>query len=133
MGSLVTMGLSLFLLRAVVLRLPAGYFLPDHNPKRALDSWPPHWRACGLVLKNAGGALVILLGILMCFAPGQGLLTILMGICLVDFPGKRKLEVLLIRRPTVYRPLNWFRHRKGLAPLEIPSGPGVGTGDTDWA
>lgn len=118
--SLVLMGLSLLILRAVVLRLPAGYFMPDHNPKRALDSWPPHWRALGLALKNAGGALVFLLGVVMLFSPGQGLLTILIGICLVDFPGKRRMEVLLIRRHTVHRPLNWFRHRKGLPPLEIP-------------
>lgn len=119
-GSLATMVLSLLLLRAIVLRLPHDYFLPGKAPRRALESWPPHWRPAGLLLKNAGGGLVILLGILLCFSPGQGLLTILMGVCLVDFPGKRKIEVGLVRRPAVHRPLNWFRRRKGIVPLDIP-------------
>lgn len=119
-SSLCAMVASLLILRAVVLRLPPDYFLPSRTPKRALESWPPHWRMAGLFLKNVGGTLVILLGIIMLFSPGQGVLTILMGVCLVDFPGKRKLEVLLIKRHAVHRPLNWFRHRKGVAPLEIP-------------
>jgi hypothetical protein len=119
-GSLGAMVLSLVILRLVILRLPIGYFLPGQTPKRALDSWSPHWRMLGLLLKNCGGGLVILLGVVMLFTPGQGLLTILMGVCLVDFPGKRKVEVLLIRRPSVHRSLNWIRHRKGVSPLEIP-------------
>jgi hypothetical protein len=118
--SVFTMAGSLLILRAVVLRLPTDYFLASSAPKRALDSWPPHWRVVGLLLKNVGGALVILLGIIMLFSPGQGLLTILMGVCLVDFPGKRKIEVMLIRRRTVYGPLNWYRRRRGLEPLAIP-------------
>lgn len=118
--SVVGMAGSLLILRAVVLRLPQDYFLPARAPKRPLESWPPHWRMVGLLLKNAGGTLLILLGVLMFFTPGQGLLTVLMGVCLVDFPGKRKIEVLLIRRHSVHRSLNWFRRRKGIPPLEIP-------------
>jgi len=118
--SLFTLVVSLLILRAVILRLPRDYFLPVNAPERALASWPEGWRALGLLLKNLGGALVILVGVLMCFGPGQGLLTILIGVSLVDFPGKRKIEVFLIKRPTIHRPLNWFRERKGEEPLLIP-------------
>lgn len=114
------MVISLLILRMAVLHLPSDYFLPARAPKRALESWPPHWRALGLIVKNVGGALLVLLGIIMFFSPGQGLLTLLMGVCLMDFPGKRKLEVFLVRRHTVHRSLNWFRRRKGVPPLEIP-------------
>ena len=79
--------------------------------------------ADGLLLmgiKNLLGALLVLLGIIMLFTPGQGLLTLLVGLLLMNFPGKYRLERTLVARPGVFRALNWLRGRRGAGPMEMP-------------
>ena len=96
-------------LGAIVL-LPADHFLPRTRPDS--ESW---WRKHKVVrwvllaVKNALGAVVGVLGVLMLVAPGPGLVFILLGVSLLDFPGKRRLERKLVQRPSVVRFLNDLR------------------------
>jgi len=103
----------------VVTRLPEDYF--DH-PRR--EAWqpsndePPPALFFGL-LKNVVGALLLVLGVLMLFTPGQGVLTILAGLLLMNFPGKYRLERWLVERPGVLSSLNWLRKRRGKPPFRL--------------
>jgi hypothetical protein len=73
-----------------------------------------------LVGKNLLGAVLIVAGLLMLVVPGQGLLTIAVGLALTDFPGKFRLERWIVKRPSVWRTINWLRRRAGREPLERP-------------
>lgn len=120
-------GLSLLCLVAtaigvpwVVSRLPHDYF---NQPRRSV--WRKRADAPRSVLvlgalKNLVGALLVLLGVIMLFTPGQGLLTLLVGMLLMNFPGKYRLERWLVRRRGVLAALNWLRRRGGHPPLDPP-------------
>lgn len=113
--------ISLAILRIALIRMSPDYFTRER--KTADDAFrkkrPVVWLV-GLVLKNVLGFVLLLAGLIMLATPGQGLLTILMGIALMNFPGKRRLEVALIRRPSIYKSINWVRKRNGKPPIEIP-------------
>ena len=105
----------------VVARLPAGYFNRAHrNPWHTLAHEPWYALVLGL-LKNLVGAVLATAGLLMLFAPGQGLLTLLAGLLLMNFPGKFRLERWLVARPGVFRALNWLRSRHGVEAFEPPA------------
>ena len=118
--SLVITVASIALAAFVVIRWPANQFKEAAQP-RFWDTRHPIIRITGLVMKNIGGYLIIVLGIIMALpgVPGQGLLLILIGLTLVDFPGKRRLERNLIRRPAVARVVNGLRVRFGRPALEF--------------
>ena len=105
---------------AVVVRLPADYFLRGRERR---DFWHPHpvLRWSLLVAKNALGWLIVLLGLVLSLplVPGPGFLFVLVGLGLVDFPGKRSLERRLVRVPRVLASLNQLRARFGRPPLQI--------------
>jgi len=113
---------------AVVVLLPADHFTRGPQPG---IWWRRHQaiRWTVLVLKNALGAVMFILGIVMSLplVPGPGLVFILVGLSLLDFPGKRRLERRLLVYPRVRRFLDRVRERFGRPPLEIPprlEGPG---------
>lgn len=110
---------SLAAVRWILVRMPADYFLRDRRPH---DGHNRRWWLwlLGHLLKNLGGVVLVLLGIVMLAGPGQGVLTILIGLSLLDFPGKRQLELHLVRRPKVQEGINWLRRRAGRPPLQIP-------------
>jgi hypothetical protein len=97
---------------AVVVRLPASYFL-DSNKRKFWSGAHPILRWTGLLIKNLIGIVVVAIGVVLSLpgVPGPGLLTILVGIMLLDFPGKRKIERRLIRLKPVLGPINWLRRR----------------------
>ena len=104
----------------VVVKLPATYFHPSHDR----DLWSDRHRAIrwtGLVIKNLGGLILVLLGIAMSLpgVPGPGVLTILFGIMLLDFPGKRRLEYKLVSHPRVLKAINQVRQKYNSPPLEL--------------
>lgn len=111
-GSLLLVGA---LLPIILVRMPADYFVrehdPGHGPRRVVD-WVWH------IGKNVLGAVFILAGIAMLVLPGQGLLTILIGFLMMDLPGKRRLERWLICRPGVLKVLNEMRRKRGREPLQ---------------
>lgn len=104
----------------LVTRLPRDYF--ERPQPHALASWDeyPALRLVLLIAKTAVGCLLIIAGIVMLIAPGQGVLTILVGLVLAEFPGKRRLERWLVTRQQVWRSVNWLRRRVGRPELERP-------------
>ncbi len=115
--------LSLGLTIAVVIRIPADYFVTDQAPL-PLAGRPLAIRWAARVGLNLLGALLVVIGVVMSFpgVPGQGLLTILFGVMLMDVPGKRSLERKLIRRPSILKSVNRLRARYRKPPIliEVP-------------
>ena len=76
-------------------------------------------RMLGIFAKNLLGLVLVGLGVVMSLpgVPGQGVLTILLGVMLLDFPGKRRLELMLVSRPRVFRAINRLRARFDKPPL----------------
>ncbi|WP_201771570.1 PGPGW domain-containing protein [Pseudohaliea rubra] len=104
----------------LVTRLPADYF--DH---RRREGWreatgKPFASFLLAMLKNLLGAVLLGLGVVMLFTPGQGILTVLVGLLLMNFPGKYRLERWLVTRPGVLKQLNALRKRRGKPPFHVP-------------
>lgn len=110
---------SLGVVAAVLVRLPANYFRDDYASPLAQEHPVVRW--AGLIVKNAVGIILVLIGLLLSLPgiPGQGLLTILIGLMLVNFPGKRRLERHLVSRPSVLAAINGVRARFGKPPLSL--------------
>ena len=119
-GSLALLILSPIVVAVVVLRLPKDYFAPDDRGHSMRWIKHPLVRPVVLVVKNVLGTILLVAGVVMLFAPGQGLLTIAVGVMLVDFPGKRSLQRWLITRRSIWRAINWLRRRAGHEPLKRP-------------
>lgn len=118
-GLLLTIGLfaatflvSLLVIGALLVRLPATFFLDSH-PRQLWPNRHPVLRWSAKIVKNLLGIALIVLGAVLSLpgVPGQGLLTILVGLILLDFPGKRRLERAILRRPAVLRRVNRLRAR----------------------
>jgi len=116
--SAVTFAVSIVVIGFLLVRLPATFFLDSHNRDLWIDHHPV-LRWSGIVLKNLLGIGLIILGIALCFLPGQGILTILIGLALLDFPGKRRLERAILRRPGIFDRVNRLRGRFDRPPLII--------------
>lgn len=103
----------------LLVRIPYDYFA--YEKRRALSEDKRHFliTAALVVLKNAIGAVLLLMGILMLVTPGQGILTILIGLMLLNYPGKYQLERWIVSRRAVYRSINWFRARAGRRRLQL--------------
>lgn len=104
----------------MILRLPADYF--THTRRDPVYRHGRHpLAAWSLVLiKNLIGLVLVVVGIVMVFTPGQGLLTLLAGLMLVNFPGKYRLERRLVTLGPVIPAFNRLRARWGRAPLLEP-------------
>lgn len=116
----VTFSINLAIVSFILVKIPKNYFQEGHSRELWKNS-SPAIRILGLVLKNALGVLLVVLGIVLSLpgVPGQGLLTILLGIMLLDFPGRRKLEIKLLSRPQVFNTINKLRHKFGKPPLVL--------------
>jgi hypothetical protein len=68
------------------------------------------------------GVILLLLGLVLSLplVPGPGFVLILLGVSLMDFPGKRRLELWILRTPSVLHPINRLRVRLGRPPLRVP-------------
>ncbi len=118
-GSIAFVIVSLWAVHRFLVTIPPDYF--QHDRKR-FDRWRdshPALRWTVLIGKNLLGGLLVLLGLVMLFTPGQGVLSILLGLSLVDIPGKRAVERKLIQRDSVLRLVNHLRARRGEPPLEF--------------
>lgn len=118
-GSGITLVVSAIALPFVIVTLPTDYLINDQR-KTWLDTQPAVVRASLRVVKNLFGAVLVVLGLIMLFLPGQGLLAIALGMSLVDFPGRRSLQCKLIRRPKVIGTINWIRKKFHRHPLAAP-------------
>jgi hypothetical protein len=122
-GSLALLLLSPIVVAWVVIRLPKDYFTSGN--RRSSMAWMKHplLRPVVVTAKNIIGVILLLAGVAMLFAPGQGLLTIAVGVMLIDFPGKHRLQRWLITRRSIWRAINWLRRRAGREPLQRPTWP----------
>jgi hypothetical protein len=116
LGFVVTFVVGTLVAGFVVVRMPADYFHSSRERQFMTDRHAA-LRWSGALVKNAAGALLVVLGVVMVFIPGPGILTILLGVTLLDFPGKRRLELKLISRPEVLKGVNAIRARYGRPPL----------------
>ncbi len=120
-GSLVLFLLTPICVVWLIVRLPPDYFVKKRH--RPLASWDqrPVLRLLILVAKNLLGIVLLIAGLVMLLAPGQGVLTIIGALILIDFPGKFRLERWLVTRQSVWRSINWLRKRAGRAALQRPA------------
>lgn len=109
---------SLIAVPWMLARLPADYFIREHGLRVQGSSRWYAWLAAK-ILKNALGAVLFLVGLVMLGLPGQGVLTMLAGLMLLEYPGKRALELRIIRQPRVLRAVNWIRSIRGRPPLLV--------------
>lgn len=95
----------------IIIKLPKDYFVEEK--RRRLQSLVryPALRVVVAIVKNVLGAVLVIAGVIMLVAPGQGLLTIVVGLMLLDFPGKYRLERWLVTRRQVWRSIQWLRKR----------------------
>lgn len=102
----------------VMVKIPANYFSPNYDQQFLPDSpFLVRWGAT--ILKNLVGLLLLALGVVMLFTPGQGLLSILLGLVMLDIPGKRPIEARIIQRPEIHNAINKLRARFNKPPLVL--------------
>jgi UPF0716 family protein affecting phage T7 exclusion len=101
----------------LILKLPA-----DHWTKTAQES---ESHLLKKILKNMLGVLLITLGGLMLFLPGQGLLTILLGFGISDLPWKKKVIVWLVGKKSIQKALNGIRRKFNRPLFEFKKVPGT--------
>lgn len=104
----------------IVTYLPADYFVDNSHATANWRRRHPAIRWSLWTIKNALGFALVVIGIVMLFAPGPGLVSILVGLSLMSFPGKRALERRVVGVPGVRRQINALRARAGQPPLELP-------------
>ncbi len=96
--------------------LPATYFIAFCEPGPAPKLLRPEVR----LVKNLAGLVLVFLGFVMLFVPGQGLLTLFLGFLVMEFPGKKKLIRRLISMRRIQTSLNWIRRKRGRPPFVFP-------------
>jgi hypothetical protein len=109
---------TLIVVPIIIARMGEDYFMPERP--RSFADHHPIVRSIGIVLKNLAGVILVIMGLIMIFVPGQGFLTILMGLALLNFPGKEAAELKLVRYPPVRRSIQWIRQKAKKPPLNIP-------------
>ena len=125
---------------ALLVWIPADHFtVKQRGLRRRISSPALAWLY--LIGKNLGGALLVVVGLLLAVpgVPGQGVLTIFVGLLLMDVPGKRRLLLGIVRRPRVLRSINRLRARYQRLPLDVenardsepPSSPGESPSDPE--
>ena len=118
LASGIMLAVSVIAVPWVILRLPVDA-LQRPNPLKSYQRRHPILRALLFAVRNAIGLPLLILGVFMLVAPGQGLLTILLALGIMEFPGKWRLEHAILERKSVFRTLNWIR-RKGHKPEFLP-------------
>jgi len=95
----------------IIIKLPKDYFVEEKRRRLQSLVQYPALRVVVAIVKNVLGAVLVIAGVIMLVAPGQGLLTIVVGLMLLDFPGKYRLERWLVTRRQVWRSIQWLRKR----------------------
>ena len=116
--SLVLLVGSMFALRALIIRMPRDYLMGNQRDDRWLGVDPAR-QLLARLLRNAFGVLLMTLGGIMLFTPGQGVLLLVVGLSLVDVPGKHTLLRRVVGRPRVKRMIDSIRRRHGRPPIEV--------------
>lgn len=105
---------SLLLVPWLVAHAPRDVFVREGKPQRTTLAM------LGMVLRNAAGAVLLVMGVLMLVLPGQGLLTLVVALLLLDLPGKRPMVRRIVRMPSIWRGLTYLRTRAQKPPFDHP-------------
>ena len=116
--SIVGFVIGIMLVPVLVSWIPPDYF--SHRKRHVIDRRFPITSLVFLAVKNLIGAVLVFLGLLLLFLPGQGILTLLLGLMIMNYPGKFALERWLVMRPKVLPAINWLRERRDHLPLIDP-------------
>ena len=111
---------SIALVWALVVWMPANYLVRERLSENGWFSRHPVSRLILVIIKNALGLALVVLGLIMLLTPGQGLLSLFLGVTLLDFPGKRRLMQRMLGRRGVLKVINRIRQNANRPPLEIP-------------
>jgi len=118
-GTMVCSVVGILLVPWVVGGLSEDYFVA--KAKVLDDGRSTRDRSIVLILaRNVAGLVLLSMGIVMLFVPGQGLLTMFVGLLLLSFPGKQRLVLTLVRRPAILGALNWMRRYRGKVKFKQP-------------
>jgi len=102
----------LFIVPFFLINLPADYFSERQYVRVKKNTKFPNYIFL-ISLKNIFGIILLGIGVILLFIPGQGLLTIFTGLMLINFPGKRRLELYIIKKKSVLNAINWLRCKSG--------------------
>lgn len=108
---------SLVVIPLVIINLSPEYFSEKHHSMYEYKH--PVIRYSVLILKNILGYILLILGFIMLFIPGQGLLSITLGLFLINFPGKKKLERKFFSYPKINHVINAIRKKAGREPIDF--------------
>ncbi len=125
LGSLFVFALTLIALPVLLISMPEDYFLPSRRAKPPFARRHPLLRWVLRMMGNLVGCLLLLVGFVLLFLPGQGLLTMLAGLMLTDFPGKFRLERAIVGKPAIRRAIDELRRRAGRPPLVLEEREGA--------
>ena len=103
-----TLAASFAIVMVVLVRLPHDHLCLHEGAPHAHGPHP-HW--CWKIARNALGALLVVLGLVLSLpgVPGQGLVTILAGVLLLDFPGRLALLRRIMAQRAVLNTVNGLR------------------------
>ncbi len=109
--TIVTFISSLIFIPLIIINLSPDYF---SEKRHSLYEYKhPFIRYTVLIVKNIVGYILIVLGFIMLFIPGQGLLSITLGLFFINFPGKKKLEYKFFSNKKISGVINSIRRRAG--------------------
>lgn len=104
---------SLVIAWLMILRLPEDYLCrPDTTNCRETPQSPLSYFVRKIVF-NSLGFILLMIGIIMLFTPGQGVLFILLGVTLMDLPYKHEMTQRLARRKGILSIINRIRRKSG--------------------
>jgi hypothetical protein len=112
--SIISLILSIFLIPYIIINIPENYFIAKKRICKKGGLF-----IISRLLKNIFGFLLILLGFVMLFTPGQGIICLLAGFILLNFPGKYKLEKKLILNKKIYTTINKIRKKHNHPPITL--------------
>jgi len=116
--SVITFIASLIIIPWLIIQMPEDYFVSNHRHSSNIRRLHPALYLFIRIGKNLLGLFLFFAGLIMFVLPGQGILTMLIGISLTDFPGKFTVERWFIKKPAVFKAINWIR-RKANKPILI--------------
>lgn len=110
---------SLIAIPVLIARMPQDYFLQEKYVRCEKDSYSI-MDFLYLGIKNLAGIFLLFSGLAMLILPGQGIICILIGLSLISLPGKNSLMQRIVRRPLIFKALNWIRTREKQPPFLTP-------------
>lgn len=115
---IIIISLSIVSIIAALIFIPMAIInlSPDYFNKRRVSMYNykhPFIRYSVFVLKNIGGYLLIITGLILLLTPGQGILLMIMGFLLINFPGKKRIEYRIFTNKRVISAINAIRHKAG--------------------